>query len=80
MSEIKARYVGPSPDGVTLGVVLEDGDIHPYHVPHGGELPKELGGRKVSKQYRDNLLTQDTWTDVHRTPADAEKTPPSKGK
>ena len=67
MSDIKARYTGPAPDGVTLGVVLDDGDIHPYHVKHGGELPTELDGRKVSKAYRDGLLEQtDNWSRVKR--------------
>jgi hypothetical protein len=79
MSQVKARYVGDQPDGVTLGVVLDDGDIRPYHVPHGGELPLEIDGRKVSTEFRNGLLKQDTWTDVRRdtgkttTPAKAEK-------
>ena len=74
MSEIKARYVGPSQDGVTLGVVLDDGDIRPYHVKQGGELPQEIDGRKVSKRYRDGLLAQeDNWTNVRRESAKAGK-------
>jgi hypothetical protein len=59
--------VGDSPEGVTLGVHLEDGDIYPLTVPHGGELPQEIDGRKVSKEYRDGLLAQDgNWTSVKR--------------
>ena len=67
MTDIKARYVGDSPEGVTLGVRLDDGDIYPFTVPHGGELPQEIDGRKVSKEYRDGLLAQDgNWTRVKR--------------
>jgi hypothetical protein len=77
MADIKARYVGPSPDGVTLGVILDDGDLVPHTVPHGGELPQEIDGRKVSTAYRDGLLAQeDNWTRVRRetaTTAKAEK-------
>jgi hypothetical protein len=70
MSDIKARYTGPSPDGVTLGAVLDDGDIIPHHVKHGGELPTEIDGRKVSKAYRDGLLAQeDNWSRVKRDTA-----------
>jgi hypothetical protein len=49
MTDIKARYTGPAPDGVTLGVILDDGDLYPYHVKQGGELPQEIDGRKVAK-------------------------------
>ena len=74
MSDIKARYVGPSPDGVTLGVLLDDGDIHPLTIPHGGELPTEIDGRKVSTSYRDGLLAQeDNWTRVRRESKTAAK-------
>jgi hypothetical protein len=67
MTDIKARYVGDSPTGVTLGVRLEDGDIYPLTVPHGGELPTVIDGRKVSIPYRDGLLAQDAnWTRVKR--------------
>jgi hypothetical protein len=67
MTDIKARYVGPNPDGVTLGVILDDGDRVPFTVPHGGELPQELDGRKVSTEFRDGLLSQeDNWTKVRR--------------
>lgn len=67
MSDIKARYTGPAPDGVTLGVVLDDGDIVPHHVKHGGELPTELDGRKVSIEFRNGLLAQEgNWTRVKR--------------
>jgi hypothetical protein len=67
MTDIKAKYVGPAPDGVTLGVVLDDGDLYPYHVKQGGELPQEIDGRKVSTSYRDGLLAQeDAWTKVRR--------------
>jgi hypothetical protein len=69
MTDIKARYTGPAPDGVTLGVVLDDGDLYPYHVKQGGELPQEIDGRKVSTAYRDGLLAQeDNWTKVRRRP------------
>jgi hypothetical protein len=74
MSDIKARYVGPNPDGVTLGVVLDDGDLVPLTVPHGGELPQEVDGRKVSTAYRDGLLAQeDNWTRVRRDNKPAAK-------
>jgi hypothetical protein len=67
MSDIKARLTGGDPEGETLGVVLEDGDIHPFHVKQGGELPQEIDGRKVSKDYRDGLLAQeDKWSRVRR--------------
>jgi hypothetical protein len=67
MTDIKARYVGDSPEGVTLGVRLEDGDLYPFTVPHGGELPTEIDGRKVDTGYRDGLLAQEgTWTRVRR--------------
>ena len=67
MSDVKARYVGPNPDGVTLGVVLDDGDLVPVTVPHGGELPQKVDGRKVSTAFRDGLLAQeDNWTSVRR--------------
>jgi hypothetical protein len=74
MSEIKARYVGPSPEGVTVGVVLEDGDRWPLTIPQGGELPQEIDGRKVDKTFRDGLLSQeDNWTSVRRDTAKAGK-------
>lgn len=77
MSDIKARYVGPNPDGVTLGVILDDGDRVPVSIPHGGELPQEVDGRKVSTAFRDGLLEQeDNWTRVRRetkTTAKADK-------
>ena len=78
MSEIKARYEGASTEGETLGEVLEDGDIYPLTVPHQGELPQEIDGRKVKTSYRDGLLAQeDEWTAVRRdknaTSAKAEK-------
>jgi hypothetical protein len=75
MTDIKARYVGPSPDGVSLGVHLDDGDLVPLHVPQGGELPQEIDGRKVSTTYRDGLLAQeDNWTRVRReTKKDGDK-------
>ena len=67
MADIRARYVGPSPDGVTLGVRLDDGDLVPVTVPHGGELPQKVDGRKVSTAFRDGLLEQeDNWTSVRR--------------
>ena len=71
---IKARYVGGNEDGVTLGVVLDDGDLVPLTVPHGGELPEKIDGRKVSTSFRDNLLTQDdNWTSVRRDNKPAAK-------
>jgi hypothetical protein len=74
MTDIKAKYVGPGPDGVTLGVVLDDGDLYPYHVKQGGELPQEIDGRKVSTSYRDGLLAQeDNWTKVRRDTSTSAK-------
>jgi hypothetical protein len=74
MTDIKARYTGPDPDGVTLGVVLDDGDLYPYHVKQGGELPQEIDGRKVSTAYRDGLLAQeDNWTKVRRDTSTSAK-------
>jgi hypothetical protein len=74
MSDIKARYVGDNPEGVTLGVILEDGDLYPYAVPQGGELPQEIDGRKVSTKYRDGLLAQEgNWTQVKRDTSKAAK-------
>jgi hypothetical protein len=72
MSEIKARLTGGDPDGETLGVRLEDGDTYPLHVKHGGELPTEIDGRKVTTEFRDGLLSQEgKWTRVKRAPAPA---------
>jgi hypothetical protein len=69
MSDIKARLTGGDPDGETLGVRLDDGDLYPYHVKQGGELPTEIDGRKVSKEFRDGLLAQEgKWTKVKRGP------------
>lgn len=76
MAEIRARYVGDSPDGVTVGARLEDGDLVPVTVKHGGELPQEVDGRKVTTEFRDGLLTQEgVWTSVRRDtkPATADK-------
>jgi hypothetical protein len=74
MTDVKARYVGPNPDGVTLGVVLDDGDLVPLTVAHGGELPQKIDGRKVSTAYRDGLLAQeDNWTAVRRDTKPAAK-------
>jgi hypothetical protein len=74
MTDIKARYTGPAPDGVTLGVILDDGDLYPYHVKQGGELPTEIDGRKVAKSYRDGLLAQeDNWTKVQRQTSSTAK-------
>jgi hypothetical protein len=74
MTDIKARYTGPALDGVTLGVVLDDGDLYPYHVKQGGELPQEIDGRKVSTAYRDGLLAQeDNWTKVRRDTSTSAK-------
>jgi hypothetical protein len=74
MTDIKARYTGPDADGVTLGVVLDDGDLYPYHVKQGGELPQEIDGRKVSTAYRDGLLAQeDNWTKVRRDTSTSAK-------
>jgi hypothetical protein len=74
MTDIKARYTGPDADGVTLGVVLDDGDLYPYHVKQGGELPQEIDGRKVSTSYRDGLLAQeDNWTKVRRDTSTSAK-------
>jgi hypothetical protein len=70
MSDIKARLTGGDPDGETLGVRLDDGDLYPYHVKQGGELPTEIDGRKVSKEFRDGLLAQEgKWTRVKRDTA-----------
>jgi hypothetical protein len=76
MTDVKARYVGPNPDGVTLGAVLDDGDLYPVTVAHGGELPQEVDGRKVSKEFRDGLLAQEgVWTSVRRDAKPAAKKP-----
>jgi hypothetical protein len=67
MTDIRARYVGDSPEGASLGVVLDDGDLVPFTVKQGGELPTEIDGRKVSTKYRDGLLAQEgNWTSVRR--------------
>jgi hypothetical protein len=81
MTDIKAKYVGPAPDGVTLGVVLDDGDLYPYTVKQGGELPQEIDGRKVSVAYRDGLLAQeDNWTKVRRDTSTSAKPAGKDGK
>jgi hypothetical protein len=82
MSEIRARYTGGNPEGVTLGVILDDGDLVPHTVKHGGELPTELEGRKVSTAYRDGLLAQeDNWSRVRRDtgPKTTSTAPAGKG-
>lgn len=78
MSDIKARYVGSSPDGVDLVVpVATEGEPPRHlHIPHGGELPTEIDGHDIPVSYRDSLLEQkDNWTPVKRkqTPAHADK-------
>lgn len=68
MSEIKARFVG-HPDGTDLeSIPVGDGtETRRVHIPHGGELPTEIDGLKVSRAYRDSLLEQkDNWTEVKR--------------
>jgi hypothetical protein len=75
---IKARYTGGSLTGVDLAIQFKDGDVVQVHVPHGGELPAEVGGRKVPADYRDGLLEQtDNWSEVKRdsspTSKDGEK-------
>lgn len=67
MSDIKARYSGPSLTGVDLNVVLDSGEIRNVHIPYGGELPNEVGGSRVSATFRDSLLTQgDNFSKVTR--------------
>jgi hypothetical protein len=81
MSDIKARLTGGDPDGETLGVRLEDGDLWPYHVKQGGELPSEIDGRKVSKEFRDGLLAQEgKWSRVKRDTATKTTTAEDAGK
>lgn len=80
---IKARYVG-HPDGADLTIPFRDGDLVHLHVPHGGELPTEVEGRRISAEFRDSLLEQeDNWTVVRRedkTPAKSgDKTPAKSG-
>lgn len=66
MSVIKARFVG-HPDGVDVTIPLDNGEIRHRHIPHGGELPVEIDGLKVSTAYRNGLLAQkDNWTEVKR--------------
>jgi hypothetical protein len=68
MSDIKARYVGPS-EGVTLTVPVSTEGEPPRHVtiPHGGELPAEIDGHPVPASFRKSLLEQgDNWTEVRR--------------
>lgn len=69
----KARYIG-HPDGADIAIPFRDGDIVNIHVPHGGELPEQVGGRKVPASYRDSLLEQtDNWTEVKRDPGKTTK-------
>lgn len=72
MSEKRARFIG-HPDGVDLSIPFNDGDVVHLHIPHGGELPVEHGGRKIPAAVRNSLLEQsDNWTEVNRaTGADA---------
>jgi hypothetical protein len=74
MSERRARYVG-HPDGATLEIpVGNGGDRVIRHIPHGGELPSEIGGQKVPASFRDSLLEQpDNWTEVNRATGDDAK-------
>ena len=64
---IKARYVG-HPDGADLAIpVGNGGDFVHRHIPHGGELPTEIGGQKVPASFRDSLLEQEAnWVEVRR--------------
>lgn len=63
---IKARYVG-HPDGCNLSIPFRDGDVVHLYVPHGGELPTTVQGRKISAEFRDSLLEQEAnWTEVRR--------------
>jgi hypothetical protein len=71
---IKARYTGGSLSGVDLSITFKDGDVVQVHVPHGGELPEEVQGRKVPVEYRDSLLEQtDNWSEVKRTDSTSTK-------
>jgi hypothetical protein len=71
---IKARYTGGSLTGVDLAIEFKDGDIVQVHVPHGGELPEEVQGRKVPAAYRDSLLEQtDNWSEVKRSDTSTKK-------
>jgi hypothetical protein len=64
---IKARYTGGSLTGVDLAIQFKDGDVVQLHIPHGGELPLEVEGRKIPAEYRNSLLEQaDNWSEVKR--------------
>lgn len=78
MSEIKVRNDHPDPDGVSVGLVLEDGDIYPVTIPKSGHVPTQVeDGRKVSKDFRDGLLRQDGWTKLGGS---SKRKPKSKAK
>lgn len=78
MSDVTARYVG-HPDGVELQIpVGNGGDFVIRHIPHGGELPSEIGGQRVPAKFRDSLLEQEAnWTEVRRE--DKAKAPAKTG-
>ncbi|MDQ3933428.1 MAG: hypothetical protein M3340_02220 [Actinomycetota bacterium] len=70
----RAKYVGPSAEGVELpSVPLPDGQVGSAHVPQGGLLPLELRGQKVPAAFRDSLLEQEDWTAVNVSPKRAAK-------
>lgn len=78
MSDIRARYDGPSGTGVDIPVELETGEIRNVHVDQGKQLPTDVDGIAISAKFRDSLLAQDTWSEVRQTtgsdkPAKGEK-------
>jgi hypothetical protein len=76
MSEKRAKLAGSGAPltGVDLSIPIADGEFIHMHVPHGGEVPTEVDGRKVPASYRDGLLAQsDVWTEYNRATADDKK-------
>lgn len=59
------RYIG-HPDGVELSVPVGSGyEFKDLFVPYDGELPQEIGGQKVTEEYKTSLLEQaDNWTET----------------
>ncbi len=73
MSNIRARYDGPSATGVELLVELQDGQTYPVQVKKNGLLPEEVGGQSVAASFRNKLLEQEDWSEFRQSDSSSDK-------